>query len=77
MKALHVLAVCLAMVVVSFVAGLVVACGPTAGERARCYARADAAAQERVDRECTGSFDTCPVADSIMADLKAAQEACP
>lgn len=57
--------------------GLLVACGPSAAERARCYADADAAAQARVNRECPVSFDTCPAADSIMDDLQAAQEACP
>lgn len=54
-----------------------IACGPSAAERSRCYTDAEAAAQARVNRECPGRFDTCSHADSIVAELKAAQEACP
>lgn len=55
-------------------------CGLTAAqirERDLCYERADAAAQDRVDRECAESFSTCPTADDIMDELRRAQEACP
>lgn len=53
-----------------------VGCGPTA-ERERCYEAAEVAAQRRVDRECPGLFDPCPAGAVILADLEAAQEACP
>lgn len=56
---------------------VVVGCGPTAAERARCYQAADAVAQARVDRECPGSFATCPAAEAIVDELRDAQEACP
>lgn len=49
-------------------------------DRALCYAAADRAAQARVDHECpadAGAFGECPAHDSIMAQLKADQEACP
>lgn len=62
------------------VALALVGCGLSAAqvrERELCYSRAEAAAQDRVDRECSGSFRTCPAADAIMAELRAAQEACP
>jgi hypothetical protein len=55
-------------------------CGPTADElaaRERCYEQAESDAQVRVDAECPESFAACPVADDIMGDLRAAQEACP
>jgi hypothetical protein len=47
-----------------------------------CYAAADRAAQKRVDSECrigdaVVPFAECPAHDSIMAQLKADQEACP
>ncbi len=50
--------------------------------RALCYANADQAAQARVDVECRVGglvvpFPECPAHDSIMAQLKADQEACP
>lgn len=50
-------------------------------ERALCYANADHAAQSRVDSECRVGdlvvpFPECPAHDSIMAQLKADQEAC-
>lgn len=53
----------------------VLACGPT--ERDRCFDAAEAAAERRVDRECPGSFDTCPAVDDILAELAAARSACP
>jgi hypothetical protein len=55
-------------------------CGMSAAqvrERELCYNRAETVAQDRVDRECSGSFRTCPVADDIMEQLRRAQEACP
>jgi hypothetical protein len=46
-------------------------------ERALCYANADQVAQARVDAECADvAFPECPAHDSIMAQLKADQEAC-
>lgn len=51
------------------------ACGPT--DRDRCFDAAAAAAERRVDRECPGSFDSCPTVDDIIAELQAAQAACP
>lgn len=46
-------------------------------ERALCYATADQTAQSRVDAECADvAFPECPAHDSIMAQLKADQEAC-
>ena len=49
--------------------------------RALCYAAADYAAQARVDAECSIGdagvpFAECPAAESIVAELKASQEAC-
>jgi hypothetical protein len=50
--------------------------------RVVCYAVADVRAQARVDAECGGAGDAgvpfaqCPAHDSIIAELKAAQEAC-
>jgi hypothetical protein len=55
-------------------------CGMSAAQvrdRELCYNRAETVAQDRVDRECSGSFRTCPVADDIMEQLRRAQEACP
>jgi hypothetical protein len=46
-------------------------CGPS------CLDAAEAAAQERVERECPGVFETCPASEAILADLQRAQEACP
>jgi hypothetical protein len=60
--------------------GISTGCGLTAvqiRERDLCYERADAAAQGRVDRECSDSFAACPTADAIMDELRRAQEACP
>ena len=59
---------------------VVLGCGLTAAqvrERELCYSRAEAAAQERVDRECAVSFSTCPVARDILDELRRAQEECP
>jgi hypothetical protein len=47
-----------------------------------CYAVADSNAQARVNAECKVSdtevdISTCASRESIMAELKAAQEACP
>jgi hypothetical protein len=68
----------------ALVLALLVGCTPpealTPAQRAarvRCYAAADAAAQARVERECPGSFDTCPAASEILDELQAEQEACP
>ncbi len=46
-------------------------------DRNLCYGRADAAAQKRVDQECSDSFTTCLAANDILDELRAAQEACP
>jgi hypothetical protein len=64
----------------------VVGCGAAAPyapapQTALCYAVADRNAQARVDTECRVSatevdISTCASRDSIMAELKAAQEAC-
>lgn len=56
------------------------ACGMSATqvrERELCYSKAEAKAQERVDRECSASFSTCPVARDILDGLRKDQEACP
>lgn len=54
---------------------LALGCGPT--ERELCQDAAEAVAQERVERECPGLFDPCPASGAILAELQAAQEACP
>jgi hypothetical protein len=57
-----------------------VGCGPTPEqlrEREICYAKAEAAAQERVDTECAVSFATCPKGAEILDQLRTAQESCP
>jgi hypothetical protein len=46
-------------------------------DRERCYGKAEAVAQARVDSECHESFSGCEAADDILAKLRAAQEACP
>ncbi len=56
------------------------ACGLTAvqiQERERCYERAEAAAQARVDRECPDLFTTCQAGPAILAELQREQERCP
>jgi hypothetical protein len=56
------------------------ACGLTVTQvqdRERCYGKAEAVAQARVDSECHESFSGCEAADDILAKLRAAQEACP
>jgi hypothetical protein len=56
---------------------------PLTPERALCYANADQAAQARLDRECVTPDGTpvpaleCQYLDDILAELAAAQEACP
>lgn len=45
-------------------------------DRNLCYGRADAAAQARVDAECSDSFRSCPAAQSILDQLRTEQEAC-
>lgn len=58
----------------------VIACGMSATQiqtRERCYERAEADAQARVDRECPESFARCEAASAILEDLRKAQEACP
>lgn len=55
-------------------------CGPSLSQvqdRERCYDKAEAETQKRVDAECSGSFSTCPVRDAIMDELRQKQEACP
>jgi hypothetical protein len=84
MRALNVLSLSLA--VVAWVGSVVVfvACGASQlppPARALCYAAADFAAQARVDAECSIGdagvpFAECPAAESIVAELKAAQESC-
>jgi hypothetical protein len=62
------------------VAVIVTGCGLSAvqvKERTLCYQHADAAAQKRVDQECSDSFTTCLAAHDILDELRAAQEACP
>ena len=50
---------------------------PTAA-RLLCYAAADQAAQARVDAECGDVvFDQCPEFESILDELREAQEECP
>jgi hypothetical protein len=44
--------------------------------REDCYFRAESDAQVRVDLECKDGFAACASKDDIMAQLKAAQEAC-
>jgi hypothetical protein len=59
---------------------LAAGCGLTAvqiKDRERCYARAEAHAQERVDDECPDTFRTCIKANDILEELRKAQEACP
>jgi hypothetical protein len=58
-------------------ATLVAGCSPTSAEHERCYEAAEVAAQERVERECPGLFDTCPASEDILAELEVAQAACP
>lgn len=45
--------------------------------RALCYANAQQHAQARVNAECTQDAGPCPARDAILAEFKAAQEACP
>jgi hypothetical protein len=75
------LAALVGIAIIAPLAALVgVACGPTdaqLAERERCYAAAESAAQERVDRECPDLFTTCAHASAIMADLQREQERCP
>lgn len=70
-----------ALVGIAIIAPLAaLSCGPTdaqLAERERCYAAAESAAQERVDRECPDLFTTCAHASAIMADLQREQERCP
>lgn len=65
---------------------LTTACGASAlqpetpldhSPRDPCYERAEAEAQERVDRECPGAFASCPARADIMEELRLAHEACP
>ena len=73
----------MSIIQMSAVAGLIglTGCGMSATQvRARdlCYSRAEAAAQARVDDECSaGSFAECPARHAILDELRRAQEACP
>lgn len=59
---------------------LLVGCGGSLldrGARELCYAQAEAKAQAKADAQCADlAFLECPLADEIMSELKADQEAC-
>lgn len=58
---------------------LLTSCGLSQVQRQSCLAKAELEANNRSDRECINagySWDECPTHDSIMSELKSAQERC-
>lgn len=59
------------------------ACSSSGADRVACYARAEAAASARADRECpvgdagAGAWTECRSRDAILDELAAAFKRCP
>lgn len=65
------------IIILMLLAWSTVGCTPGRVDREACYARQEASAIERVDRECPGAWEDCPARQRILEDLKREHAQCP